>query len=83
MVHSTGCQTTVREQYAEYGRNPNLPAVLAAAGGIDDVGIDEAAMSQHHQRNDGGERATRMQALVYGIAALLQRQDPDVGVFDR
>ena len=57
--------------------------VLPAPRRIDDVDVDESAVVQRHERDGGGERAAGVQALVDGVAALLEAQQPDVGVLDR
>src|SRR5206468_2804515 len=53
--------------------------VLLAAGRIDDVDVQESAVVQGHERNGGRKSTAGMKALVYGVAALLQRQEADVG----
>ena len=57
--------------------------VLAAPGGVGDVDVQETTVEQGHQRNGGGERPSRVQALVHGVAALFQGEDPDVGILHR
>ena len=57
--------------------------VLPAPRRIDDVDVDEAAVVERDERDGGGEGAARVQALVDGVAALLEAQQPNVGVLDR
>ena len=57
--------------------------ILPGARRVGDVDVDEPAVVQRDERNRRRERASRVQALVYRVAALLQRQQPDVGVFYR
>ena len=56
--------------------------VLTALRGIDDVDVHEAAVVERDQRNRRREGAAGVQALVDGIAALLERRHPDIGVLD-
>ena len=46
--------------------------ILPAPRRIGDVDVDEAAVVQRDQRDRGGERAAGVQALVDGVAALLE-----------
>ena len=57
--------------------------ILSALRGIDDVDVHEAAVVQRDQRNRRREGAAGVQALVDGVAALLERRHPNVGVLDR
>ena len=57
--------------------------VLPAARRIDDVDVHESAVVERDERDRGGERAAGMQALVHRVAALLEAEQPDVGVLDR
>ena len=54
-----------------------------APRGVGDIGNQEAAVIQGDQRDHRGERAARVQALVHRVAALLQREHPNIGVLDR
>ena len=56
--------------------------ILPGARRIGDVDVDEAAVVQRDERNGRRERAAGVKALVDGIAALLEREQPDVGVLD-
>ena len=56
--------------------------ILTRARRVGDVHVDEAAVVERDERDGCGERAAGVQALVDGITALLERQQPDVGVFD-
>ncbi len=56
--------------------------VLSAPRWIDDVEVHEPAVVERHERDRGGERAARVEALVHGVAALLEAEQPDVGVLD-
>ena len=57
--------------------------ILSSPRGIDDIDIHEAAVVQRHQWNRRRERATSVQALVNGVAALLERGQTNVGILDR
>ena len=56
--------------------------ILPGPRGIGDVDVDEAAVVQRDERNGRRERAAGVKALVDRVAALLEREQPDVGVFD-
>ncbi len=56
--------------------------ILSAPRRIGDVDVDEPAVEQRDERDRRRKRAARVQALVDGITALLERQQPDVGVLD-
>jgi hypothetical protein len=56
--------------------------ILAALRGIDDINIHEAAVVQRHQRNRRRERATGVEALVDGVAPLIQRRKARVRILD-
>ena len=57
--------------------------VLAGARRVGHVDVDETAVEERDERNRGRERAAGVEALVDGVAALLQRQQADVRVLDR
>ena len=57
--------------------------VLPAPGRLFDIEIDEAAVEERNQGDDGGEGAARVNAFVHRVAALLQGQDADIGILDR
>ena len=71
------CQRGHRVSLAEHEH------VLAGARGVGNIGNQEAAVIQGDQRDYRRERAARVQPLVHRIAALLQRERPNVGVLDR
>ncbi len=48
--------------------------VLPGTGGVGDVDVEEAAVVQRDERDRGGERAARVEALVHRVAALLECQ---------
>src|SRR5262249_60954346 len=52
--------------------------ILAASGRIGDVDVHEPAVVQRDERNRRRKGATRVKALVDGIAALLEAQSSDV-----
>ncbi len=56
--------------------------VLSQASGVLHVDIDEAAIVERHERNSGGKGAAGVQALVHGVAALLQGEEADIGILD-
>ena len=57
--------------------------ILAPPRGIDDVDVHEPAVVQRHERDRRRERAAGVEALVHGVAALLEAEEPDIGVLDR
>ena len=57
--------------------------VLPATRGVPNVEPKESPVEERDERNRGRERATGVQALVDGIAALLEDELPDVRVLDR
>jgi hypothetical protein len=57
-------------------------SVLAQASGVGDINVDKAAIVQGNQRNCRRKCSACVKTLVDGVAALLQGQQPDVGVFD-
>ena len=56
--------------------------ILSGPRRVGDVDIDEPAVVERDERDGRRERAAGVKALVDGIAALLEREQPDVGVFD-
>ena len=56
--------------------------ILPGPRRIGDIDVDEAAVVERDERDGGRERPAGVKALVDGIAALLEREQPDVGVFD-
>src|SRR5262245_20246566 len=56
--------------------------VLTSSRRIRNVEIQEPAIEQRDERHRGRERAAGVQSLVDGVAALFQRQETDVGVFN-
>ena len=57
--------------------------ILSGPRRVGDVDVDEAAVVERDERNSRRERAAGVKALVDGVAALLERQQPNVGVLDR
>src|SRR5260370_28700206 len=57
--------------------------VLTKPRGIANVGNDEAPVIQGDERDHRRERAARVQPLIHRVAALFQRQHPNIGILDR
>ena len=57
--------------------------VLPGPRGIGDIDVDESAVVERDERDRRREGAAGVEALVDGVPALLERQQPDIGVLDR
>ena len=61
---------------------PQHEEILAGPRRVGDIDVDEAAVVQRDERDGRRKRAAGVKTLVDGIAALLEREQADVGVLD-